>query len=107
MKDKLQTLNKGQIEVGYLDRSTKRVRIGDLIIPTDKFLRFAGELIRNKNSQIFLSTEGGEITGMFEYNGMVNPKKIILGDYEINGRDYGALIDGLIDEGASMERGEI
>lgn len=103
MEDKLQTLNKGEIDAGYLNNSIKKVRIGDLIIPTHKFLRFAGELMRNKNSQRSLSTEKREITGILEYNGIFNPKKVIFGDYEIKGGDFGALVEKLIYEGISME----
>ena len=67
MENKLETLNKGEIDVGYSENSLEKVRIGNLIIPTDKFLRFAMELVRNKNSQRSLSTEEREITGMVEY----------------------------------------
>ena len=106
MEDKLQTLNKGEIDAGYSNSSIKKVRIGDLIIPTDKFLRFAMELVRNPNSQRPLSTEEREITGMVEYNGITKPKKVIFGDYEIKGGDFGALVDKLLDKGYSMEMGK-
>ena len=107
MENKLQTLNKGEIDAGYLNRSTKKVKIGDLVIPTSNFLEFAGKLIRNKNSQKSLFTEEGEITGIFGCNGLSNPRKVIFGDYEIKGGDFGALVDRLLYEGASREFGEL
>ena len=80
MKYTLQTLNKEKIDVGYLDNTMEKVRVGDLIIPTDEFLRFAGKLIRNSN-----------------------PKKIIFGDYEVRTGEFGYLIDKLIHEGSFKE----
>ena len=103
MRYRLQTLNKGKIDAGYLDNAMKKVRVGDLIIPTDKFLIFGGKLIRNKNSQVFLSTEEGEITGIFEHNERNGTKRMRFGDYEINGGDFGYLIDKLIHEGSFKE----
>ncbi len=107
MEYKLQTLNEGEIDVGYLDNSTKKVRIGDLTIPTGKFIGFVGELIRNKNCKRVISTEEGDITGILEYLGLFKPKKVIFGDYEIRGGDFGALAEKLISEGTSMDMGEI
>ena len=103
MKDKLQTLNKGEINAGYLDNSLEKVIIGDLVVPTGKFLRFAGELIINKNSQRSLYTGEKEVIGKFEYNGKFGPKKIIFGDYEIKGKEFGTLVENLIREGYLSE----
>lgn len=106
MENKLQTLNKGEIDACYLDNSLEKVRIGNLTIPTNKFLRFAMELVRNKNSQKSLLTEEREITGMVEYNGISNPKKVIFGAYEIKGGEFGCLVDKLLYEGASKRNGK-
>jgi hypothetical protein len=103
MENKLQTLNKGEIDACYLDKSLEKVRIGGLIIPTGKFLRFVGELIINKNSERHLYTEEGEITGKFKYDGNFGPKKIIFGNYEIEGKEFGSLAERLIREGYLSE----
>ena len=99
MRYTLQT-NKGKIDAGYLDNAMKKVRVGDLIIPTDEFLRFAGRLIRHPDSEKLLFTEQGEITVKFAYDRNSNPKKIIFGDYEIEEGRFGNLVDCLLQEGS-------
>lgn len=103
MKNTLQTLNKGEINASYLDNSLEKVIIGDLVIPTGKFLRFVGELIINKNSQRFLYTGERKVAGKFEYDGKFGPKKITFGDYEIKAEEFGSLAENLIREGYLSE----
>jgi len=100
----METLNKGEIDAGYLDDSTEKVRIGNLIIPTDKFLRFTMDIIRDRNSKKSLLIEEREITGMVEYTGMSNPKKVIFGDYEVRGGEFGSFVERLLEEGYQKER---
>ena len=104
MVSMLQTLNKGKINAGYLNNSTEKVSIGNLTIPTDKFLRFAMELIRNRNSQKSLNLDEREIIGVCEYKGMPHPAKVTFGDYEIRGGEFGSLVDRLLYEGYLKER---
>lgn len=105
MKYKLQTLNKGEIDAGYVNGSMQNVRVGDLEVPVIQLCKFFGRLVRHPNYPFFIGN--GIISGMLEYPEMLGPKKVILGDYEINGGDFGALAERLINEGATREFGEI
>ncbi len=106
MEEILQT-NKGKINFGYVDGSRQKVQIGKYIVPTSNFLRFASKLVGNPNSEMSLSTEGREVTAMIEYPKMFGPKKVIFGDYEMEGVEFGNLVDGLITEGSEQNQSEI
>ncbi len=106
MEEILQT-NKGKINFGYVDGSRQKVQIGKYIVPTSNFLRFASKLVGNPNSEMSLSTEGREVTAVIEYPNMFGPKKVIFGDYEMEGVEFGNFVDGLIAEGSEQNQSGI
>ena len=55
MEHIVQTLNKGEIKMGYVDESTQNVQIGDLILPTRDFIGLMHMSIINKKQEISLN----------------------------------------------------
>ena len=95
MAYKLETLNKGEIEVESNKDNT--VTIGNLTVPIVDFVRFTGELMRNKNSERSLFVGDKEVKGMLKYPQRFSPVKVRFGEYEIDGKYFGTLAERLVE----------
>lgn len=91
----LQTLNKGEIDAGYFSVFTQEVGMGDFSIPTGEFCRFVAELAIGRNSLRVLTTKGGNVEGRWD----PERKVLKLGQYEINGDNFGRFADYVFNGG--------
>ena len=92
--------NKGPIEVHYVNESFQDIQFGDLVIPTRAFFFLVSQIVINPNNERTVSIYEGDISVKMEYLKPSGPKKAILGKYELNGEDLGALLDNLLFEGS-------
>lgn len=89
MTYRLHTLNRGDIEAGYLGVFVQNVNMGDFAVRTERFCHFVAQMATGMTDVGVPTTDGHEVKGSWDHA----RKTVRLGQYEISGREFGAFAD--------------